>query len=595
MKARIGAAISNKDTRVLILIVGLGILLRVLALPLVQVVDADAVTRVFVSKKWLLDPNFITEGVWPPLHYYFNAVVIWMTGSHITAPIVAHMLMAAFTAVPIYKFTKREVSKKGAWLAGLLYVLSPIIFRNSFHTLSGIPYCFFVALGFNALSLAIRERNVRQAIYAGLFLTVASGFRYEAWLLIALLTGITVYFRLWRIMLFFWLFSMIFPLFWMIGNYVAHHDFFYGLSGAYKWNIILEGVNANVPIDKKVLRWLYFPLTWFFIFSPIVASWLGFKLVSKWRRKELKLSLFVWAVPFWVMLFTFMYKASEGTLLLQTRFTSSLILLSIPFTGLLIDEMIWNKTRRLILGLVIASILPLSYFWITVQYQDWFPKDTLPQKVMLAYRSNTLLSCNALPRLEDQGIARMSNEINKNLSPDDGLILDFWSWQSSYYFALYSNLDPSQIYQVNGATNAPEYVIFVKELLEKCPKGVIVLKCNSKFRDLYDIDGDLVVFKTIDEHTIRLTPISDNGHLYVYKYDLVEVGATTDTSKGIELCPIPFSRNHFRNSVKDNLAWYQECVLKSHDEGTPIDQIIEGMVDWVINDRLERGQKTIGD
>ncbi|MDC3252684.1 glycosyltransferase family 39 protein [Crocinitomicaceae bacterium] len=592
MKNWIRTILSNRDTRVLVFIVGIGILLRFFALPFVQVVDADAVTRIFISKKWLLTPNFITEGVWPPLHYYLNAAVIWITGSHITAPIVLHMLMGAFTAIPIYKFTKREVSDKGAWLAALVYVLSPVIFRNSFHTLSGIPYCFFVAFGLNALSLAIRENNSRQAIYAGLFLTVASGFRYEAWLLIALLTGIAVFFRSWRVMLVFWSFSMIFPLFWMLGNFIANQDFFFGLSGAYKWNVILEGVNASVPSEYRVLRWLYFPMTWFFIFSPILSLWLGVKLFLIWRERKLKLSRFVWAIPFWVMLFTFVFKASEGTLLLQPRFTCSLILLSVPFLGLLVDDVIWTKLRRIMLGVVIASILPFSHFWMTVQYQNWFPKDTLPQKVMLAYRTNMLLSMNALPRLEDQRIAKMSRQINENLTPVDGLILDFWTWQSSYYFALYSNLDPSQIHQVSGATNAVEYVIYVKELLEKCPNGVIVLKCNSKFRSLYDIRGDLLTFKTIDEHTIRLTPITHNGHLYVFRYTLVNTDAIA-TANDIELCPVPFSREHFRNSLKDNLSSYNACVLKSYDEGTTIDEVIEANVDWIINDREKRGEKVV--
>src|SRR5690606_9282366 len=133
-----------------------------------------------------------------------------------------------------------------------------------------LPHAFFIALALNSISKSIRFNDYKQSIYAGLFITIASGFRYEAWLLIAIFILIYLLFKKYILVFVFWSFSMIFPLFWMIGNYIVHDDFLYGLSGAYNWNINIEGVNDEVVFGHKVERFLYFPFSWFFLFSPFL-------------------------------------------------------------------------------------------------------------------------------------------------------------------------------------------------------------------------------------------------------------------------------------------------------------------------------------
>ena len=82
----------------------------------------------------------------------------------------------------------------------------------------------------------------------------------------------------------------------MIGNHIAHHDIFFGLSGAYHWNIKMEGVNDHLSKVEQVKRLMYFPLSWFYFYSPILAAFLFWKLFSKitlknhiWFEKKLYL------------------------------------------------------------------------------------------------------------------------------------------------------------------------------------------------------------------------------------------------------------------------------------------------------------------
>ncbi len=321
----------TSENRNLFLLVAIGIIIRLILIPFVQITDADATSRIFIAEKWLENPTILTEGIWPPFHYYFNSIALLISGERLYDPMIFHILITCLTIIPLYHFIKREFSEKGAWFSILFFLFCPIIFRNSFQALSGLPHAFFIAMAVNSISKSIRFTDIKQAIYAGLFMTIAAGFRYEAWLLIAIFTLIFLLFKQFKLVIVFWCFSMIFPVFWMTGNYLAHNDFLFGLTGAYNWNIIAEGVNDTLMFGHKLERLVYFPFSWLFIYSPILAFLVGRIIYQKIKRRQLVKSRLIWSLPFWVLSFVFIYKSIEGTLLMQHRFTILLILLSTPF------------------------------------------------------------------------------------------------------------------------------------------------------------------------------------------------------------------------------------------------------------------------
>lgn len=89
-----------KKYQTISLIVLLGFFLRLLAFPFAQVVDADATTRVLIAESWLQSPSLIYEGVWPPLHFYFNALAIAVSGERLVMPILFHIIIGSATAYP---------------------------------------------------------------------------------------------------------------------------------------------------------------------------------------------------------------------------------------------------------------------------------------------------------------------------------------------------------------------------------------------------------------------------------------------------------------------------------------------------------------
>jgi len=275
---------NNIENKQLYLIVLIGFILRIIALPFSQVVDADATSRIFIAENWLDTPHLIYEGIWLPLHHYINAFAIAIFQEHHIGPVLFHIILACFTAIPLYHFTKREFSARGAWLTAAFYLLCPIIFRNSFHVLSGIPHAFFIALALNAISKSIRHKDYKQAIFAGLFMTIASGFRYEAWLLIALLSGVYLFFNQWKLGLWFCTVSLLFPIFWMAGNYIAHDHILHGVTGVYNSDIV-DLHNSELSYVEIVKRIVFFPFSLLYLFSPIVVVFLGLEIFRRIKNK----------------------------------------------------------------------------------------------------------------------------------------------------------------------------------------------------------------------------------------------------------------------------------------------------------------------
>lgn len=506
----------NADNQIVFLIVIISVLLRIAFIPYIQITDADATSRVFIAESWLEQPVFFYEGIWPPLHYYFNAFAILIFGDRIYGPVFFHIIITCLTVIPLYHFTKREFSQKGAWFTAAFYLLCPIIFRNSFQALSELPHAFFIALALNSISKSIRFNDYKQAIYAGFFMTLAAGFRYEAWLLIAIFTFTYLLFKQYKLVVYFWIFSMIFPAFWMIGNYVAHNDFLFGLTGAYNWNIIAEGVNDDIVFGHRVERFIYFLFSWFFLYSPLIVFLLSRVLFQKIRSKQLSKTRFFWSIPFFVMLVVFIYKAIEGTLLMQHRFTITLLLLSAPFVSLIIETIKWNRLKKIGLGFILISFLPMSYLWMRIPYEQLFKFSDTLNYVIAHIREGSQETFKAIPRISNQNYVEFSDKINNELGNESGLILDFTSWDNTFYLALNSTVPNKQIFIIDGSKNGVTNVEELKKQIQNYPNGIILLKSNSRFSKKCIINGDTLIIDSNIE--LKINCIDQKKEISIFKY-----------------------------------------------------------------------------
>jgi len=428
------------------------VLVKLLLLPFAQTMDADAVSRIYLALDWLKEPHWIATSVWAPFHFYLNGMVLAIWNDPILAPKVANILLASATLLPFYTFTRREFNAPGAWIATIFLAICPILFRNSFLALSGPPFLFFLVLAMNQLSRGIRNNNSMALVLAGLAITVAAGFRYEAWLIMALFGGLTLLRSGWKQAFLFSAAALFFPVVWMVSNWLETGNALHSIQGNYHWTLEMMSNNDNVDLESYLRRIWYFPFSWMIAVGAPVAFVILRAIFQDYKRPFRLHSTAFWSIPFWALLAFMLYNSFQGTLLLQHRFTGTLVVFSLPFVAAFFPEL----TRRKV-GLAIGfGVLTVG----------------------LSFVYNTK-GVKPVPRLKHQSGATMAQVVQNNVEPESTLILDFIGWENTYFIALQSGLQREQIVIVGGAKNEVLPIEGINQKMREASDGVVLLKKGS--------------------------------------------------------------------------------------------------------------------
>ncbi len=580
--SKILAYFGQNEKKVLIGISLLLLLIKLVLLPFSATVDADAVSRVLMAEKWLTEDNIIPYGVWAPLHLYLNSFIIFLTQDRVWSPIVINIILSCLTVFPLFYFTKTVFSEKGAIFSTLLFVLSPVVFRNSFLALSSTPYVFLVMLSFYLLATAIKEQKWKFYVLSGLVITLAAGFRYEAWVLIAVMTLISLVNKQWKGTVLFWLSAMIFPLVWMAIGLIYHGDILFGVSGAYHWNVELLGVNENLDVVEKIKRFIFFPMSWFLVCSPFIAVAIIYTVYKNARLKRFTKNQLLWMIPFVLLFGMFIYKSMNGTLLLQHRFSISLLILSVPLFSLFFEGRKFEiKSTFSILAL--ALMIPMSFFWNSFHFYHGI---FFSQKLKTAVEEIQLSEFNqteAFPYFEDDKVYDWKKTISEASHSDDGLILDFVSWSNTYYWALHSGVKEKGIFFHAGTPNEEVRFEVLHEVLTKQPKGLIMLFCMSKHLDYYDISGSCLSLKGYD-NLYNLSLIESKDGLSLYRYELCDDCSNSEPDiVSCMDCPEPGTKERIIMEIMYNDVMMASIRMKASLKGVSIDEMIELDAQYILD------------
>jgi len=466
-----------------------GLLIRLLLYPFAQVNDADATSRILITTAWIHNPEFITSGIWLPLHFYLMALPIWLFQNTVFIPTLLHILLAVFTAVPIYKLTERLFNKQGAILAAWIYILAPVVMRDSFQALAGVPFAFFVAWSFYYLHKTVFDKpdSLKSAFLSGLFLTIAAGFRYEAWILIAIFCLIIFINFRWKNLFVFFSVAMIFPAFWMIGSYINHGDILHGTRG-FDWAGII-GLNENLTLANIRNRFLFFPFSWIVQQSIIPALLILAGIVYATITKQIYQKKYQFLIPFVLFMLIFCYKAAMGTLLTQHRFSILTIVLSIPFVGIFFEMPIKNTWKKIVL----YGTIPLVFA------MGWATKSTFP-----------------IPRISNQNAVKITQKLTTD-TENNALILDFFGWDNTFFVALHSGISHERIFIADGYLRTH----FSREFLDENPKGYLVLAEGVLEKNITVLSPNLFAINDFSKK-MHVENLKTANGLRLYRYKIIE-------------------------------------------------------------------------
>lgn len=483
--------LTDVDNRNILLVGLLALVVRMIFLPWSQTVHADAVTRVFLSQDWLANPHYIFHGYWGPLHIYLNAFFLWVIPGNVTGPKLLNILLVTISVFPIYRFTQNIFgSRTGAVFVSLIYVLCPVIMRNSLQSLAGVSYAFFVLMSMYFLSEGLKgEARFRYAAFAGISITLAAACRYEAWVIIAAFTLVTALHKEWKFTVLFWMFAMIFPISWMTGNQFQYNDFLYSVNQNDVWNLQKEGINDKVTEVLLVERLIYFPYSLVQNISPISSVLFVIALVWAMVNKKLSKTQVIWFLPFLILVAIFSQKAYHGTLMLQLRFTITWLILFLPFLALIFVHPPFQKLKIGLMSTAIVLLIPLSFLWGMLRPEKLFGKTDFGM-AMEQVTVSEAREMEAIPLLRHEQTEKLIERINLPEGAGKGLILDSFGWDRAFYTALSAN---RRAYVTNGAKYGGIDLIALNDHLNEHPSGQIVLSRYGKLGDEMIVLDSMVV------------------------------------------------------------------------------------------------------
>lgn len=456
--------IFNSSTLLFWLVFGI-IIIKLMILPFAQVVDADAVSRTFLSVAWKDNPVWIVSNVWAPFYFYMNGFFLSIVDSNVYTIPVVNIFFSAFTLIPFYYFVRREFNSIGAMYATIFLAISPVLFRISFMALSETPYLFFVILTLNLISKGIRKNFKIYYVLAGLCITIASGLRYESWIITFFLFCLLLLRRKWKEGFLFGFFAVIFPFIWIVQSWYFAGDPLI----SFKWAEDAYNTNAYSDTGSLLRRFWFFPFSWYIALGPVVAFLVMKYMIKGYNNKRIQALSLDWSYIFWAMLLIFEYNCFKGTLLIQHRFTGTLVLFSLPFAAGYFNEYSFLKIRLAIISGIL--VIGLSFVYNTDGIKP-------------------------IPRLRDQSSQKISDIVRADLTNKSCLITDFIGWDNTYFIALNCGLNPANIIILPDDDNNLDSSSFtlIASAMRSHIDGVILFRNDSKLQKESIFKNDTLSF-----------------------------------------------------------------------------------------------------
>jgi hypothetical protein len=430
------------------------LVVKLMLWPFVEVTDADAVSRILFSFDWAKNPGWISDTIWPPAHFYVLGIGTFISSNKTLFPILIHIVVSWLAFFPVYAWMKNNSNHQKALITALLFSFSPLVLR-----LGNTPLAesFLLLLLPAALYFLTRpNKHSVDIIWTGLMMTIACSFRYEAWLLSALLG---TYFLFKKEIINFLLFgavSALFPVIWMISQYYSTGDLFYGIHGNSAWTE--DHMGMQFESDPEILG----RRLWFFPFSILIATgpivWLLWVAQKKSRQAIDKFSIILPLAYVAIMI----YQAVNGDLMLHHRFSAGLLILLLP----LINQVEWKKREFAYSSIILTLCLSLVY-----------PMNGIAP----------------IPRLKNREIVEAVEKCNSIAKPNQGVIIDFMGWDNSYYSLLYSKSNKTVL--INDLMTENETSQLLQDELSK-NSLLIVLKSGNQLDQVLKKDNTFSIKKS---------------------------------------------------------------------------------------------------
>jgi hypothetical protein len=335
----------------------------------------DAVIRTELAERWLANPHWISsfaDGAFQfgPLHLYLLGLALKLWPAPELAGRVVSLVFGIATVVPLYLLTRRLFDWKAAVVACLGLSAWGMHIQFSTTAASESLALFLVLCSLWLFAAGVEQGRFAPTAYSALVLNLACATRYDAWLLIPLLSGLLLFGDSDRIAaitraVFFGLLCLPFPLIWMQGNEVALGSPFAPIHHIEDFHRVWVGEALALwgPFVNRLQNLFFWPGIALVTLSPLVAL-LGFVgMWSAWKQRPRHR----WLI--WTALIPAAYFTFRGAILLNFqplgRFTANQVVLLLPYVSYGFRTLFGrgpSSWRRIVAVLTVASGIGIPIF-----------------------------------------------------------------------------------------------------------------------------------------------------------------------------------------------------------------------------------------
>jgi 4-amino-4-deoxy-L-arabinose transferase-like glycosyltransferase len=449
----------------------LALLPRALTFLGAQNLYGDAVVRTELAERWLRNPHLITafgDGAYQfgPLQLYATALPLALGVPREDAGRWVSLLFGTLMVLPLYALTRRLFDRQAGVVAALAFSVWGMHLQMSTTAGSEALCTFLVVWALSLFAAGWEEGGLGALARAAWVLNLACATRYDAWMLVPLLTLLLFLQGRDRVAgltraLFFGLLCLPFPLLWMHGNELAHGDPLYPVHfiDAYHRTWVLSEAGRYGALLYRLHNLLFWPGTALVTLSPLVAL---FGMVGMWHafRREPQVR---WLV--WVTLVPTAYFSVRGGVLLTfaplARFAVSQVVLLLPFVAVGAVHVLgrrasWVQWTGMGAAALLAVAMPVGlglYTW----------KNDSARSVSL--KPISPVSTNPEP------IMQVARFLRTEVAPGDGVVaLDESPAYRDVQLGFYSGLPDSRLVRLRWGRHfdwrltrvVPDYVVLMK-------------------------------------------------------------------------------------------------------------------------------------
>jgi hypothetical protein len=439
-----------------ILILCAGSVCRIVSFCLSDNAGGDALARVGLAAQWLQSPSLKFHfDVWLPMHFWMIGAMSLIVGNVELAGRLLSLLLGIASIVAFWKLVEELDGMETANFSSILFAFYSLHIAYSVTSSCDVPYLFFVLTGL-ALFFHWRGHGGYSLLcFSGLSLTLGSGIRYEAWVVIFALDLILLYRRQWRAFGLFAPVSGLWPGVWMAYEWLTRGNPFYAPVLNHSW-VARDLSFYGTSMEYRLLLPLGVVLI---TLSPLVLIGIPFCTRYMVKRTGL-LSEFAFVVCSSALVM--FYQIFSGGVMAFARYTLTLgtmaaILSGIglrqifPYSKLVVGVMVLNLATLVALSFVdnpfinkVRSVSPVLRFVPYLHDTGKFLKTHLGQNDAVViddynYEANQLAVLAGMPLLEEERAFKIPDTTNRTKQSEKvSQLLPYLRYRHPKYLA-YSN------------------------------------------------------------------------------------------------------------------------------------------------------------